>query len=590
MAEQLNSGFITDDNEKTGYKSASGFITDNSNAESGFVTNNSASDNNSSNNSQQSDFQNFTDTLLSTSGAMSDLYRRKYNTGKIEIVKRIKSKFKDDSTYKKLFKQEFDNLDGLIHENIVRTTRFDEDSQGLWYSMEYVDGKTLSQVISDNDIQNDDDKIFILRQVLEGLKYIHNKGLVHRDLKPDNIMVSNRTRSVKIIDFGLAVSDSFEDKLKVAGTPKYMSPEQKVNSSVIDQQSEIYSFGLIMAEFLTGKYPENHDSTGITNSQFKSVVDKCLKQNKSERYKNCSEILFDLKTQLHIIPDDILKLIDDIVEDGVVTPNERASLDSSVKLYNLDKELVESQLNYQLEKVREKLNKKKSRQKFLLFAFAAILVAGLIFLLFTKFIGNKTENQLVDDSKVENKTDEIQQETVETATVYKITTDGYATTNPVEAKQGESVNYQVVDRTNEGFEIKSLNLDGKTISMSDFSGTFTMPDHDVKIAVVYEKIQQQTENQTDNHSNSGNNNSRNNNRNSNNLAYGNFTGRISNGQPNGNGTLIYTDEHLLSQYDDLKRVAKPGDKVTGDFQNGNLVQGTIYRADGSSEFLLIGGL
>jgi serine/threonine protein kinase len=89
---------------------------------------------------------NYTETLLSDQGAMSDTYRRKSQSGKIEIVKRIKSKYKDDETYKQLFIQEFNVLDGMQNEYVVSIHNHGKDSQGLFYVMEYVDGKTLAEV------------------------------------------------------------------------------------------------------------------------------------------------------------------------------------------------------------------------------------------------------------------------------------------------------------------------------------------------------------------------------------------------------------------------------------------------------------
>ena len=257
----LGSGFIPDD-EETKFLS-SGFVVD------------------------DSQVQNNNEVLLSNEGAMSDTFRKTDPiNGKIEIVKRIKQKFKDNETYRRLFVQEFNNLGGLQHENIVMIFNHGQDSQGLWYSMEYVDGKTLSQIIKSNDIPELSQKLDILRQILSGLQYIHTKGLVHRDLKPDNIMVSNKNRNVKIIDFGLAVSDAFPDNLLKAGTSKYMSPEQKQNAKTADKLSDIYAFGIVMKEFLGESYSGK--------CKYKRIINKCLKINKSERYQRCEEILQDL--------------------------------------------------------------------------------------------------------------------------------------------------------------------------------------------------------------------------------------------------------------------------------------------------------
>ena len=334
------SGFVTD-----GGRDGSGFITENAREGSGFIS--GASNNNGSR-------QEYTDTLLSTNGAMSDVYVRYYHKLEFrEILKRIKSQYAGDATYRKLFLQEYTNMKSLNHENIVKAKRQGEDSQGLWYSMEYVDGKPLTEIISNNIITDTDGKIEILRQILSALSYVHKTGLIHRDLKPDNIMVANRNHNVKIIDFGLAISDSFGTRLKMAGTDRYMSPEQRVNSADIDQQSDIYAFGLIMAEFLTGVFPQNGDTSNIDIIQYRNVVDKCLKTNPKERYSNCDEILFDLRKRYNAIPDDVRNIIHEIVEDGEVTMAEKSRLNSLIRLHNLDANAVFALMEYELEKVRE---------------------------------------------------------------------------------------------------------------------------------------------------------------------------------------------------------------------------------------------
>lgn len=326
---------------------------------------------------------NYTETLLSDQGAMSDTYRRKSQSGKIEIVKRIKSKYKDDETYKQLFIQEFNVLDGMQNEYVVSIHNHGKDSQGLFYVMEYVDGKTLAQIIKDNDIKDLSGKLNILRQLLDGLQYVHNKGVVHRDLKPDNIMVGNRTKNVKIIDFGLAISDSFPDNLATAGTPKYMSPEQKKDAKKADHLSDIYAFGIIMKEFLGEKSSEI--------LQYKKIIEKCTKDRKSERYQNCSSILADLKEKNKDIPDEIKKLISEIVEDGIVTPTERAQLNAKIIAYDLDEEVVNRELDYQLEKVLERMKKRKI--KICLTSAALLIVAAVVWYVF----GNITDDERPTD-------------------------------------------------------------------------------------------------------------------------------------------------------------------------------------------------
>lgn len=324
----------------------SGFISN----QSGFVGDESGFSGNASGFATSSGQANYTETLISGNGAMGDLYCRFYPQQQYrEVIKRIKPIHKNDPNFQMLFNQEFANLKKLQHENIVSAKDQGQDVQGLWYTMEYIEGKTLTQLIASREIQNTETKIEILRQVLGALQYVHRSGVIHRDLKPDNIMVANRNRNVKVIDFGLAMSDSFIQKLQLAGSKKYMSPEQKINSSNIDLQSDIYSFGLVMVEFLTGIFAL--DGNGIQSEQLRNVANKCLKTNKNERYKNCAEILEDLRPKTANLPDEVNRLIDEIVKDGIVTPAEKSYLEAVGKKHNIDPAFLSATLNFRLEKV-----------------------------------------------------------------------------------------------------------------------------------------------------------------------------------------------------------------------------------------------
>ena len=450
---------------------------------------------------------NYTETLLSDQGAMSDTYRRKSQSGKIEIVKRIKSKYKDNETYKQLFIQEFNVLDGMQNEYVVSIHNHGKDSQGLFYVMEYVDGKTLAQIIKDNDIKDLSGKLNILRQLLDGLQYVHDKGVVHRDLKPDNIMVGNRTKNVKIIDFGLAISDSFPDNLATAGTPKYMSPEQKKDAKKADHLSDIYAFGIIMKEFLGDK------SADVP--QYKSIIEKCTKDNKSERYQNCVDILTDLADKNKNLSPELKALILEIVKDGIVTDAEYARLDAEIIADNYDKDLVYKELKYQLEKRRVRLA-----------LYVVAFVAFVVIVVWISFFKRPSESsgEVSDTTKIE-----VPQIVVE-----------------------EPIPQEQLPVDNPPNDDKSRVSDSEKPVVVDPNPPVDKPSKPI-------------------------------------LDYGTFDGTIVNGEPNGQGTLIYSKEHLYNKFDDQKRKAMPGDKVFGDFKGGNLIQGEVTHHDGSTEFLMIGG-
>jgi len=232
----------------------------------------------------------FTDLKpLSTQGAMSIVSQAK-QYGKWIIIKRIKPEYKDNPKYRELFMREFENAYHLDHPHIVRLLDKGEDTEGLYYTMEYIDGRPLSQLITPTGVNNDSIAENVARQMLDALSYVHKKQIFHRDLKPDNIYVTFRGDNVKILDFGLAAADYFEDDLLKVGTPRYASPEQMQKGYDVDQRADIFSFGKIFLEMLTGSV--NPDSAkDIKNNAYKHIVSKSIEQNPQGRFHNCDEII-----------------------------------------------------------------------------------------------------------------------------------------------------------------------------------------------------------------------------------------------------------------------------------------------------------
>ncbi len=232
----------------------------------------------------------FTDLKpLSYQGAMSIVYQAK-QYGKWIIIKRIKPEFKDNPKYKELFVREFENAYHLDHPNIVRLLDKGEDAEGLYYTMEYIDGRPLSEMITNAGLQNKKIVPKIAKQILDALAYVHKKQIVHRDLKPDNIYITYRGDNVKIIDFGLADADYFDNNLAKAGTPRYAAPEQMTAGTQIDQRADIYAFGKIFLEMLTGTVDINNINK-VENSAFRYILEKSLAKEPEHRFHSCEDIL-----------------------------------------------------------------------------------------------------------------------------------------------------------------------------------------------------------------------------------------------------------------------------------------------------------
>ena len=284
----LGSGFITDSGQAGGAELGSGFVT------SAEPAQNAPQPQSGSSNLAAT----FTDIKqLSAQGAMSTVYQgKKY--GKWHIIKRIKPQFKDDPQYRELFMKEFDNGVQLDHPNIVRFEDKGEDAEGLWYTMEYVDGRPLSDLIKSGElIKNESLTRNIIEQLCDALTYVHKKQIVHRDLKPDNILVTYRGDNVKLLDFGLAYADRYDDHLVKAGTPKYAAPEQMTKGNLVDQRADIYAVGLMLLEMCTGSLADRTAST-VQNPNFKLVISKAVQDNPDNRYHDCRALLDDLHKNL----------------------------------------------------------------------------------------------------------------------------------------------------------------------------------------------------------------------------------------------------------------------------------------------------
>jgi serine/threonine protein kinase len=236
---------------------------------------------------------------LSKQGAMSIVSKAKLY-GKWIIIKRIKPECKDNPQYRSLFLKEFENCYNLDHENIVKILDKGEDSNGLYYTMEYVDGRSLSDCIKNGELKSERLIKSVVKQMCSALSYVHKKQIVHRDLKPDNIMITYRGDNVKILDFGIAYTDSYDDNLVKVGTPKYAAPEQNGKGNLVDQRADIYALGLILLEMVTGSLQDREAKT-VQNPNFKLVITKATKQNPDERYHDCEELMEDLNKNI-VIP------------------------------------------------------------------------------------------------------------------------------------------------------------------------------------------------------------------------------------------------------------------------------------------------
>ena len=177
------------------------------------------------------------------------------------MLKTLKEEVKDTLKYKEILRKEFDILMSLNSDNIVNVITWEEAIIGIGSCivMEYVDGQTLDKFLANNPTKKD--TLIVLAELLKAVAYVHDKQIIHRDIKPTNIMVLSDGHHIKLIDFGLADSEAYEILKQPCGTEGYISAEQKCG--VNDVRNDIYSIGCIMKEMRLGW-------------QYQGIIKKCL--------------------------------------------------------------------------------------------------------------------------------------------------------------------------------------------------------------------------------------------------------------------------------------------------------------------------
>lgn len=249
------------------------------------------------------------------SGGMATVYiARDLSTYEVVAVKILKDELTSSPNYIKRFLREAKIVSKMDHENITKVKDFGVDDNRYFIVMEYVEGKTLSQLIEERGKFEIIEAIDIVIQILKALQYAKENGIeAHRDIKPQNIMI-NKDGVVKVMDFGIArvsFSHTMTQEGSLLGTPYYISPEQAQGKEV-DIRSDIYSVGITFYQLISGNPPFDSDTPwGIINmhltkepptldlpEKFKDldyIIKKSLSKNKEERYQTPEEFIKDLQ-------------------------------------------------------------------------------------------------------------------------------------------------------------------------------------------------------------------------------------------------------------------------------------------------------
>lgn len=284
------------------------------------------------------------------SGGMADVYKAKdHKLNRFVAVKVMKKEFRDDKQFISKFRVEAQSAAGLAHANIVNIYDVGDEAGISYIVMELVEGITLKEYIKNKGRLSVREATSIALQISAGLEAAHNNGIIHRDIKPQNIIISTDGK-VKVADFGIArASSSNTINSSVMGSVHYSSPEQS-RGGYSDEKSDIYSLGITMYEMLTGHVPFDGDTAvavAIKHLQEElhgpkeevadvpystnEIVLKCTQKSPDRRYTNMTEVIRDLRESL-VNPDG------DFVEQQVVDNTSRTIIMSKEDLQQINAE------------------------------------------------------------------------------------------------------------------------------------------------------------------------------------------------------------------------------------------------------------
>ena len=285
-------------------------------------------------------------------GGMSDVYKGKdHKLNRLVAIKVLKSEFSENANFVSKFKVEAQAAAGLMHPNIVNVYDVGEENGINYIVMELVEGFTLKKYIEKKARLSVREAVTIAIQIGMGIEAAHNNHIIHRDIKPQNVIISKEGK-VKVTDFGIAkAATSNTITSNVMGSVHYTSPEQ-ARGGYSDEKSDIYSLGITLFEMLTGRVPFNGDTTvAIAIKQIQEempspreyvddipvsveqIVLKCTQKSPDRRYQTMGELVDDLRKSL-ITPDEDFVHInedDELSETRTITASEMESLKKNIK-------------------------------------------------------------------------------------------------------------------------------------------------------------------------------------------------------------------------------------------------------------------
>ena len=358
-------------------------------------------------------------------GGMSDVYKAKdQKLNRFVAIKVLKQEFSENANFVSKFQTEAQAAAGLMHPNIVNVYDVGEESGIHYIVMELVEGITLKKYIEKKARLSYKEAVSIGIQVSMGIEAAHKNHIIHRDIKPQNIIIS-KDGKVKVTDFGIAkAATSNTITSNVMGSVHYTSPEQ-ARGGYSDEKSDIYSLGVTIFEMLTGRVPFNGETTvaiaikhiqeempsprefvqEIPNS-VESIVMKCCQKSPDRRYQSMAELIADLKQSLMNPDEDFVVMSDPDVEGGTrpitegdmeqIKRRSRSSLeetytdkDDSLRLRSeVEDEIYEEDEAYEDEDDDDYDDMRVERVTTVLTIVAGIIILVIILLLALKLLDN----------------------------------------------------------------------------------------------------------------------------------------------------------------------------------------------------------
>lgn len=352
-------------------------------------------------------------------GGMAFVYKAKDRLlNRTVAVKVLRPEFVDDEEFLMKFKREAEAVASLSHPNIVNVYDVGEDGKVHYIVMEYIDGQNLKEIINDEGTLDEYTALDITKQIARALGAAHKKGIIHRDIKPHNILISNEGRAVKVADFGIAkaVSNSTMTSIgSIIGSVHYFSPEQ-AKGKFVSSNADLYSLGIVLYEMLIGKVPFRGDSpisialqhindpieftseekVNIPQS-VRTIIKKLTEKSSSDRYQNADELIEDIEYIEKNIDLDFIKEYDNFATKKVdenkinkaIRPTPIADLDDEDEFMDQRRETKPKKKQNKAKKNSKKQDNPKTRRRLKIAALVLIMIlAAQVFVFYKLFSSN----------------------------------------------------------------------------------------------------------------------------------------------------------------------------------------------------------